>query len=96
MAVWQYTTATYALSDTDYAVRRFGTCGTITFPDASTCVGRVYIIINSNGTASNVTLTPSGAQIVYDDVTNTTYTSLVPNKRLTVQSDDTNWIVIGQ
>ena len=88
-------TGTYALSDTDYTVRRYGGCTNITLPDASTCLGRVYIIISSNGSITNVSLTPLSGQIVYDDVSNITYGSLAPNQRIQIQSDGTNWLVIG-
>ena len=77
-----------------HTVRRFGGCNTITVPPASTCPGRVYVLINSNNTGSNVTLGPPNA--IYDDVTATNINSLVPNTRISIQSDGTGWIVIGQ
>jgi hypothetical protein len=86
---------TYNLGATDHTVRRYGGCSNITFPDASTCPGRIYVIISSNGSVTNVSLTPVIGQIVYDDVTNTTFGSLTPNQRIQVQSDGQNWIVIG-
>ena len=87
--------ATYTLTASDYTVRRFGGCNNIVFPDATTCKGRIYIIISSNGAGSNVGISPINGQIVYDDVTNTSYTYIGPNQRLQVQSDGANWIVIG-
>lgn len=89
-------TATYFLTAKDYTVRQFGGCNNIIFPDARTCRGRIYIIIASNGTATNVGISPVLAQTVFDDVTNTTITFLTPNQRITVQSDGANWIVIGR
>ena len=93
-----YTTASanLTLTSAHYTVRRFGGCNTITLPQAGTCPGRLYVLINSNGTGSNVALTVTGGGIVYDDVTNTNITALVPNTRVTVQSDGGNWIVIGR
>jgi hypothetical protein len=86
---------TYTLGANDYTLRRYGGCNNIIFPDASTCPGRIYIIISSNGSVSNVGLSPVSGQVVYDDVSNTIYGFLTPNQRLQVQSDGTNWIVIG-
>jgi hypothetical protein len=60
-------TPTYNLGATDHTVRRYGGCSNITFPDASTCPGRIYVIISSNGSVTNVNLTPVIGQIVYDD-----------------------------
>ena len=93
-----YTTASanLTLTSAHYTVRRFGGCNTITLPQAGTCPGRLYVLINSNGTGSNVALTVTGGGIVYDDVTNTNFTTLVPSTRVTVQSDGGNWIVIGR
>jgi hypothetical protein len=88
-------TGTYTLTASDHTIRRFGEVTNIAFPDASTCQGRVYCIISSNGAGGPVTLTPFGTQIVYDDVTGNTYTSLTAAQRITVQSDGSNWIVIG-
>ena len=88
-------TPTYTLGMSDHTVRRYGLCNNIIFPDASTCPGRIYVIISSNGSVTNVGLSPVPGQIVYDDVTNTTYGFLTPNQRIQVQSDGTNWIVIG-
>lgn len=89
-------TSTYTLTDNDHTVRRFGTCNTIVFPDATTCKGRIYYIINSNGTGSNVGFSTTSPQIIYDDVTNTIITFIAPNERIQVQSDGSDWIVIGR
>ena len=89
-------TGSYTLTANDHTIRRFGNVNNIIFPDAGTCVGRVYTIISSNGTGSNVGISPTSGQTVYDDVTNATITFLTPNQRITVQSDGSNWIVIGR
>ena len=52
------------------------------------------MLINSNNTGSNVTLTPTNA--IYDDVTAANINSLVTNTRISIQSDGTGWIVIGR
>ena len=87
---------TYTLTASDHTIRRFGNVNNIVFPDATTCKGREYVIISSNGTGSNVGISPVNSQVVYDDVTNATITFLTPNQRITVQSDGSNWIVIGR
>ena len=88
-------TSPYNLGSNDHTVRQFGGCNNINFPDATTCTGRIYVIIASHGTGVNVGLTATNGQSIYDDVTNTTYTFLTPGNRLSVQSDGANWIVIG-
>ena len=85
----------YTLTAADHTVRQFGGCNNIVFPDASTCVGRTYVIIASNGSGTNVGISPINGQTVYDDVTNATITFLTPGHRISVQSDGSNWIVIG-
>jgi len=86
----------FTLTNAHQTLRRFGSCASITIPQPSTCPGRLYTIINSNGTGSNVTLTVSTSGGIYDDVTNTAITALAPNNRITIQSDGTDWIVVGR
>jgi hypothetical protein len=88
----------FTLTAAHRTVRRFGTCTTITVPQASTCPGRIYTIINSNGQGA-FTLTVTGGGSVYDDIANVTYsgTNAFPAAtRLTIQSDGSGWIVIGR
>ena len=86
---------TYTLTASDHTIRRFGNVNNIVVPDPGTCLGREYTIISSNGTGSNVGISPA-AGTVYDDVNNETITYLTPNQRITIQSDGSNWIVIGR
>jgi len=90
------TATSFALTGAHQTVRRFGACETISIPAASTCPGRIYTIINANGTGSSVTLSVVAGTGIFDDVTNTTITSLAVNSRITIQSDATGWIVIGR
>ena len=90
------TATSFTLTNAHRTLRRFGACATITLPNANTCAGRLYTIINSNGTGTNVTLSPPTGSAIYDDVTNATLTSLAPNNRITIQSDGTGWIVVGR
>jgi hypothetical protein len=87
----------YNLGMDDYTLRRYGQCTNIVVPDATACPGRIYIIINSNGTGSTVTLTAVNGQVIFDDVTGTHYetTGLPQNSRIKIQSDGANWIVTG-
>jgi hypothetical protein len=87
----------YNLGMDDYTLRRYGLCTNIVVPDATTCQGRIYIIINSYGTGSTVTLTAVNGQVIFDDVSGTHYetTGLPQNSRIKIQSDGANWIVVG-
>lgn len=83
------------LDETYYTVRVFNGNTGITLPDASTCKGRIYILIGSNG-ISTKNISVSGGSGIYDDVTNTSITSISSNQRIQIQSDGTGWIVIGR
>ena len=90
------TAGTFTLTAAHHTVRRFGSCNNISIPQASTCPGRIYTIISSDGSGSNVGLSVQASGGVYDDVTAATITFLTPNQRLTIQSDGTDWIVTGR
>jgi len=83
------------LNETHYTLRIYGGNTGITLPDASTCKGRVYILIGSNGITSKSINTVSGGGI-YDDVTNTNISSISGGQRYQIQSDGVGWIVIGR
>jgi hypothetical protein len=89
--------SSYTLGANDYTVRRNvsggGGLGTIVFPDATTCPGRMYMIIC--GYANTINLTTVNGQTIYDDVTELSFPTLYSNSRLHVQSDGNNWVVIG-
>jgi hypothetical protein len=89
--------SSYTLGATDYTVRRYvasgGSPGTIVFPDATTCPGRMYMLICAQG--NMLTLSTTNSQTIHDDVTQSNFTVLYSNQRLHVQSDGSNWIVIG-
>ncbi len=86
----------FNLDETHYTVRVFGfELETVNLPDPTTCQGRVYVIIGSN-TILPKNITVTGCTLIYDDVTNTNITSINANERFKVQSDGTNWIVIGR
>jgi hypothetical protein len=90
------TSGTFTLTAAHHTVRRFGPCNNISIPDASTCAGRIYVIISSNGAGSNVGLSVQSGGPIYDDVANSVITFIGSGERLSIQSDGTGWIVIGR
>lgn len=83
------------LNDKHYTVRIFGGNTGIILPDASTCKGRIYILIGSNGISSKPISTVAGGGI-YDDVTDSSISSITERQRYQIQSDGSGWIVIGR
>lgn len=83
------------LNNTHYTLRIYGGNTGVTLPDASTCKGRIYILIGSNGISSKPISVVSGGGI-YDDVTNSSITSISGSQRYQIQSDGMGWIVIGR
>ena len=61
-------------------MRRFGGCNTITLPQAGTCPGRPYVLINAAGSGSNVALAVTGG--VFDDVTSSISNTRRPRRPL--------------
>ena len=88
------TTGIYTISLNEYTVRVFNGVSEVRLPNAVGNTGKVYIIIGSN-TISPKTLSTSGGNI-YDDVTNAFINTLNAIERYTVQSDGSDWIVIGR
>jgi len=84
----------YFVSLTEYTVRVFDFVSEVRLPNAVGNTGKVFVIIGSN------TITPKPFSTVggniYNDVGPAFITTLNPNERFTVQSDGTDWIVIGQ
>ena len=78
---------------TDYTVRVFNGVSAINLPNAVGNTGKVFVIIGSNGISSKTISSIGG--VVYDDVTNTNLITINANQRIMVQSDGTDWIVIG-
>jgi hypothetical protein len=75
-------------------VRVFGGVSEVRLPNAVGNLGKIFIIIGSNGITNKVFSTSGG--VIYNDVSNTLITTLQQNQRFMVQSDGTDWIVIGQ
>ncbi|WP_162127395.1 beta strand repeat-containing protein [Flavobacterium phycosphaerae] len=86
-------TGIYTVALTEYTVRVYGGVSEVRLPNAVGNIGKVYIIIGSNGIGSKTLSTNGGT--IYDDVTNTTITTISGSQRYMIQSDGTGWIVIG-
>ena len=87
-------TGVYIVPLTEYTVRVFNGVSEVRLPDAALNTGKIFIIIGSNTITSKIFSTAGGT--IYDDVSNTTIATLNPNERYMVQSDGTDWIVIGR
>jgi hypothetical protein len=86
-------TATYTLTADDYTVV-FDLNGNATanLPDATTIPGRIYVIkINRTNVADTLTIDPNGTQTIDGNAT----LDLQCQYAVTIQSDGTNWRVIG-
>lgn len=86
-------TATYTLTSSDYTVV-FDLNGNATanLPNATTCSGRIYVIkINRTNVSDVLTIDPNGAQTIDG---NATY-DLQCQQAITIQSDGSNWRIIG-
>lgn len=87
-------TGTFIVNDSHHTIRIMNAISDIALPDAATCLGRVYVLIANNGISSkNISVSGGG---IYDDVTNTNISSISGGQRIQIQSDGTNWIVIGR
>jgi len=82
----------YIVSLTEYTIRVFNGVSQVTLPDAVVNLGKVYIIIGSNGIGVKTLATSGG--VIYDDVAGATVITIGSNERISVQSDGTDWIVI--
>jgi hypothetical protein len=87
-------TGIYNVSLSQYTIRVFNGISEIRLPNATTSTSKVFNIIGSNGITTKVFSSVAGN--IYDDVTNSNITVINPNERYSVQSDGTNWIVIGR
>ncbi len=89
--------ANTTLGDAHYTVRCGPGCAPLTLPSAVGRQGRIYVLINALGNTSGpVAVVPASGQIVYDDTTGASITSLPVGSRYTIQSDGGNWVVLGR
>ncbi|MEM0543958.1 hypothetical protein WFZ85_15230 [Flavobacterium sp. j3] len=87
------TTGIYNVSLAEYTVRVFNGVLEVRLPNAVGNLGKIFVIIGSNGITSKVFSTAGG--VIYNDVGNVLINTLNQNQRFTVQSDGTDWIVIA-
>ena len=87
-------TGIYTIALTQYTIRVFNGVSEVRLPTAVGNTGKIFIVIGSNGIGSKTFSTSGGT--IYDDVTNANISVINPNERYTVQSDGTDWIVIGR
>ena len=87
-------TGIYTVLFTEYTVRVFNAVSEVRLPNAVGNTGKIYIIIGSNTISSKILSTSGGT--IYDDVTNSFINTINANERYTVQSDGSDWIVIGR
>lgn len=86
-------TGTYNVTLAQHTIRVFGSITNIVLPTPIGNTGKIFVIIGSNGiTAKGFT---SAVGNIYDDLGPGFVTTINPNQRYTVQSDGTDWIVIG-
>jgi hypothetical protein len=87
-------TGVYNVALTQYTVRVFGSVSEVRLPTPIGNTGKVFVIIGSYGISSKTFSSVTGG--IYDDVSNATITTISGSVRYTVQSDGTDWIVIGR
>lgn len=87
------TTGIYNVSLAEYTVRVFNGVSEVRLPNAVGNLGKIFVIIGSNGITSKVFSTAGG--VIYNDVGNVLINTLNQNQRFTVQSDGADWIVIA-
>jgi hypothetical protein len=86
-------TGIYNVSLTEHTVRVFNGVSEVRLPNAVGNLGKIFVIIGSNGITSKVFSTAGG--VIYNDVSNVLINTLNQNQRFTVQSDGADWIVIA-
>jgi hypothetical protein len=86
-------TGIYNVALTQYTVRVFGSVSEIRLPTPVGNLGKIFVVVGSNGISTKTFSTAAG--FIYDDVAPGFVTTISANQRYTVQSDGTDWIVIG-
>ena len=86
-------TGVYNVTLSQHTIRVFGGVSEIRLPTPIGNLGKIFVIIGSNGITTKTFSTAAGN--IYDDVAPAFITTINPNQRYTVQSDGTDWIVIG-
>lgn len=87
-------TGTFNLTEVHHTLRILNAISSINLPNPTTCTGRMYILIGSNSIGSK-SITVTGGSSIFDDVSNASITTITTNQRYQIQSDGTDWLVIG-
>ncbi len=85
--------STYNVTANDYTLRISNSVSSIVLPDPATVNGKILVLIGISGITSKTITCLSGS--VYDDVTNSTVTTLASGERYMIQSNGADWYVIG-
>jgi hypothetical protein len=87
--------ASTTLNDTNYTVLINSTLGSIVvaLPSALTCTGRIYVLKRIDSSVNSININPFGSETIDGS---TLYP--LPNQydAITIQSDGTNWSIIGK
>lgn len=91
------TNTSFALNDSHYTARITANTTTITLPNPNTCRGRIYVLIKANTTGATFTnVSVTGGATIINDVSGLPVTQINPGSRYTLQSNGTEYIVIGE
>jgi len=88
-------TANYTATDTDYTILGNATGGaiTITLPKAATVNGKVYVIKKVDASGNAVTIDGDGAETIDGSATQALSSQY---DKAVIQSDGSNWHIIGE
>ena len=85
----------YNITLNQYTIRVFGGITNVILPTPVGNLGKTFVLIGSNGSGSHSLSTVAG--VIYDDFGPGGFVSTInQGERITVQSDGTDWIVIGR
>lgn len=86
-------TGIYNVTLAQHTIRVFGSVSEVRLPTPIGNLGKIFVVIGSNSIGTKIFSSAAGN--IYDDVAAAFITTLAANQRYTVQSDGTDWIVIG-
>jgi hypothetical protein len=85
----------YNINLNQHTIRIFGGITNVVLPTPVGNLGKTFVLIGSNGSGSHTLTTTSG--IIYDDFGAGGFVSTInQGERISVQSDGTDWIVVGR
>jgi hypothetical protein len=85
----------YNVTLNQYTIRVFGGITNVVLPTPVGNLGKTFVLIGSNGSGSHTLSTIAG--VIYDDFGSGGFVSTInQGERVIIQSDGTDWIVIGR